>query len=314
MRPWKDLKALAAIVRLMREERPDIVHAHTSKAALLARIAARLTRTPIVFSAHTWSFADGAPRLQQWLSIPMERLTGALGGTVIAVSQANVDEALRRKMIRPENLRRIWNGIPDVPLRAKHELREHVTLMMTARFCPQKDHLLLLKALAGVQGSWKMVFAGDGPMRPAAERLAKTLRLADRVRFMGDRDDIHCLLTDADIFVLATRFEGLPLSILEAMRAGLPVIATNVGGVGEMVADGVNGFLTERGNVAQMRDRIQRLISSRELRSSLGQESRRRYEQDFRLDVMLRKTLLVYQEVLVDRQPILGKEINSLKV
>ena len=298
VRPWKDVNALAAIVRLLRDERPDIVHAHTSKAGLFARLAARLTGTPVVFTAHTWSFAEGTPHLQHWFSIPLERLAGALGGAVIAVSQANMDLALRKKMIRRENLLRIWNGVPDAPQRANPGSRETATLIMSARFSAQKDHLLLLQALAGVKEPWRLVLAGDGPTRPEAERAARRLNLTERVSFVGNRDDIPRLLAGADIFVLATKWEGLPLSILEAMRAGLPVIATNVGGVSEAVTDGVDGYLTEPGNVDQMRDRIQVLIRSKELLSSLGYRARCRYEQDFRLDVMMRKTLMVYRNVL----------------
>jgi glycosyltransferase involved in cell wall biosynthesis len=315
IRPLKDVKALAGVVRLIRDESPDVVHAHTSKAGLLARLAAHLTGTPVVFTAHTWSFADGVPRAQRWLSIPLERLTGMLGGTTIAVSQANMDLALRRKILRQENLLRIWNGVADVPLRANAGSRESVTIIMTARFCAQKDHLLLLEALADVKGRWRLVLVGDGPTRPQAERAAARLKLTERVNFIGDRDDIPRLLADADIFVLATRWEGLPLSILEAMRAGLPVIATNVGGVAEAVTDGVNGYLTQPGNVAEMRNRIQGLIWSRELLSSMGYQARCRYEQDFRLDVMMQKTLTVYRKVLTRRrQALRTASVDSLEV
>jgi glycosyltransferase involved in cell wall biosynthesis len=314
IRPLKDLKALAGIVRLIREERPDVVHAHTSKAGLLARLASRLTGTQVVFTAHTWSFTEGVPRAQRWFAIPLERLTGALGGAIINVSQANMDLALRKRVARPKNLTRIWNGVVDTPLRANPGLREPITLVMTARFAPQKDHLLLLEALAGVEGRWRLVLAGDGPMRHMAEQATARLALNERVDFLGDCDDVPRLLADADIFVLATKWEGLPLSILEAMRAGLPVIATNVGGIAETVTDGVTGYLTQPGNVAQMRDRIQELIASKELLRSMGYEGRRRFEQDFRMDMMIRKTLIVYREVMArTRRPVLAGPVDSLE-
>jgi glycosyltransferase involved in cell wall biosynthesis len=147
--------------------------------------------------------------------------------------------------------------------------------------------------------------AGDGPTRKEAENAARSLQLAERVRFAGNRDDVPQLLADADIFVLATKWEGLPLSILEAMRAGLPTIATGVGGVEEMVTDGVNGYLTERGNVEQLRTRIRTLISSRQLQESMGRQARARYELDFRLEAMMRKTVMTYRDVLAHRQPVL---------
>jgi glycosyltransferase involved in cell wall biosynthesis len=182
---------------------------------------------------------------------------------------------------------------------------------MAARFCAQKDHLLLLEALAGVEGTWQLVLAGDGPARKDAELAAQKLKLAGRVQFVGDCDDIPALLADADIFVLASKWEGLPLSILEAMRAGLPVIATNVGGVGELITDGINGYLTERGNVAQMRNRIQALVSSPALRHSMAHEARRRFEQDFQLDVMVRKTMMVYRQTLADKRTAIEEAMRA---
>jgi glycosyltransferase involved in cell wall biosynthesis len=159
------------------------------------------------------------------------------------------------------------------------------------------------------------VFAGDGPTRPEVERSARELDLTERVSFLGNRDDIPTLLADADVFVLATKWEGLPLSILEAMRAGLPVIATNVGGVAEAITDGVTGFVTEPGNVDQMRNRIQTLIRSKELLISMGSQARRRYEQDFKLEVMMRKTLRVYQKVLAyGGESLLTEPADSLEI
>ena len=129
------------------------------------------------------------------------------------------------------------------------------------------------------------------------EVLAKRLGLAERIDFVGDRSDIPQILSEADIFVLPSRWEGLPLSILEAMRAGLPVIATDVGGVAESVTNGVTGYLTARDDISDMRDRIQTVMGNVELMRSLGKAGRRRYEQDFRLETMVDKTLAIYREV-----------------
>jgi glycosyltransferase involved in cell wall biosynthesis len=300
----KDLKAMLGILRLIRDESPDIIHAHTSKAGLLGRVAAFLMGIPIVFTAHTWSFVGGVSRGQRWYSVPLERLAGALGGMTIAVSQANLDLALQLKVTPRKRLVRIWNGVVDVPVRASAGTRESVTLIMTARFVKQKDHVLLLEALAGVTGNWRLLLVGDGPDLPEVRASAAKLKINDRVDFLGDRDDVPRLLAEADIFVLATNWEGLPLSILEAMRAGLPVIATNVGGVPEAVTDGVTGYLTQRGSVVQMRTRLQALIDSRDLLVSMGNQGRHRYEQDFRVEAMVQETVAVYRLALAKRRPV----------
>ncbi len=171
------------------------------------------------------------------------------------------------------------------------------TLITAARFAPPKDHLLLLEALSGIQGDWRLLLVGDGPTRCKVEQAAVALGLADRIAFLGTRGDTDELLAQADLFILPSKWEGLPLSILEAMRAGLPVIATDTGGVAEAVSDGVTGYLTPPGDAATLRDRIQRLIGSRDLLLAMGAAGRSRYEQDFRIETMVQKTVAVYREV-----------------
>jgi glycosyltransferase involved in cell wall biosynthesis len=295
--PLKDLRALAALVGLIRQEKPDLVHAHTSKAGLLGRLAARITATPAVFTAHTWSFTDGVSSLQSRFAIPLERFVAGMGGKIITVSEANKEMALKGSIATSRSLVRIWNGIPDVTCRAKPGSNESVRLITVARFARQKDHGLLLQALSSIGGKWRLVLAGDGPSRQDVEVSATRLGLRGRIDFVGDRSDIPQLLSESDIFILPSRWEGLPLSILEAMRAGLPVIATDVGGVAEIVTDGVTGYLTARDDVSDMRDRISFLVKNVELMRRFGKAGRRRYEQDFRLEIMVEKTLAVYREV-----------------
>src|ERR1700687_194551 len=180
LRPHKDLRALVALIGLIHREKPDVVHAHTSKAGLVARFAARITGTPAVFTAHTWSFAEGVSAVQRCFAIPLERLAAGMGGKIIAVSEANREIALRRSVATNRSLVRIWNGIPDVHCRAKTGSRDYTTLVTVARFAPQKDHSLLLQALSTVKGDWRLVRAGEGPSRRKVEVLAKRLGLAER--------------------------------------------------------------------------------------------------------------------------------------
>ncbi|MBV9081965.1 MAG: glycosyltransferase family 4 protein [Acidobacteriaceae bacterium] len=296
IKPFEDIRALLAIRDLIKREAPDIVHAHTSKAGLIARCAARLTATPVVFTAHTWSFADGIPLIQRLLSIPLERIAALAGGKIITVSQANTEMALKRSITDPSSIICIWNGVPDVSFRAAPGSRRCITLITTARFAKQKDHSLLLRAMAQVSGNWRLLLVGDGPTRTSVEQEAVELGLTDKVQFLGDRSDVARLLAEADIFVLPSKWEGLPLSILEAMRAGLPVVATDIGGVAEAVADGVTGYLTTLGDVMQLSDRVQKLIALPELITHMGCLGRQRYERDFRVETMVQKTLAVYRE------------------
>jgi glycosyltransferase involved in cell wall biosynthesis len=121
------------------------------------------------------------------------------------------------------------------------------------------------------------------------------LGVRDRVEFLGRRTDIPEILSQAHVFALATHWEGFPLSILEAMRAGLPVIASKVGGVPEAVTDGATGFLVESGDTASFREKLDRLVAQPTLRQAMGDAGRQRYLAWFTLEPMLRKTLMVYQ-------------------
>ena len=298
--PIQDFRALLDLIRLFRSERPTLVHAHTSKAGLLCRFAGLFTHTPVVFTAHTWSFADGISLFQRAITLPLERLAASRGGKIIAVSEANAQAARDKAVGKQEDLVTIWNGMPDSPLRAKPGSRHVRTVVMVARFAPQKNQQALVEALASVRmnNPWKLVLVGDGPTRQGIERLAASLGIQEKVDFLGDRGDVGKVLADSDLFVLSTNWEGLPLSILEAMRAGLPVIATAVGGCCEAVTDGVTGYLVSRNEAAELAGRIQTLLSSPDLLQAFGHAGRARFERDFRLETMIRKTWSVYESIV----------------
>ena len=138
----------------------------------------------------------------------------------------------------------------------------------------------------------------NGPLMSDMESLAATLGVAGRIRFLGQRTDVDQLLARAQASLLVTNWEGFPLSILEAMRAGLPVVASSVGGIGESVRDGETGYLVPRGAVELLRDRIRRLLSTPALRVRLGTDGRKRYEQHFTLSHSVGRTIAVYRDVL----------------
>jgi glycosyltransferase involved in cell wall biosynthesis len=169
---------------------------------------------------------------------------------------------------------------------------------MVGRFEPQKDFGLLVRAIHGLHADVHVTLVGDGPTRGAAETLARHLGLEERIQFLGFRHEVARILSEAHVFVLASKWEGLPRSILEAMRAGLPVVASDVGGVGEAVVEGDTGFLVPRGSVDAVRSRLERLCEVPELRARLGAAGRARYLAHFTLEGMLRGTACVYADVL----------------
>jgi glycosyltransferase involved in cell wall biosynthesis len=141
---------------------------------------------------------------------------------------------------------------------------------------------------------------GDGPGRKAAESKAQRLGLGSTVEFLGDRWDVAEILAESSVFALASKWEGFPISILEAMRAGLPVLATSTGGVKEAVRHGGTGLLVPPGDLGQFREALGVLLASRELRERYGMAGRLLFEQHFRVEAMLSKTFDVYEDVLRD--------------
>lgn len=298
--PFRDLAALLELCTVLSRIRPHLVSAHSSKAGFLGRLAARLLGIPAVFTVHGWAFTEGVPNSERMAYALAERLAGEWADRVITVSEYDYRLALRYRVVPPKKLVTVHNGVPDVPesLRAQPQ-REPARLIMVARFEPQKDHATLLRALAKLQSMrWQLDLVGDGPLVEAVRRQAASLGIASRVAFWGARNDIPELLAKSQVFVLTSNWEGLPLTILEAMRAGLPVIASDVGGVREAVVDGETGFLVPRRGVEALHTRLQSLLANPELRLTMGTKGRIRYESHFTFNYMLARTLAVYHEVV----------------
>jgi len=301
--PLRDLRALHELRTTLKQLKPDLVSAHSSKAGVLARMAARSLGIPVIFTAHGWAFTPGIPDHQAAVYTWIERLAAPLASKVITVSEFDRRLALARGVAASRKLVTIHNGMPDVgpELRAVPG-RSPVRFTMVARFEPQKDHTTLLQAMAGLPAEgWSLDLIGDGPLQAKAEALCRSLGLSDRVRFWGQRLDVETRLAEAQVALLISNWEGFPRSILEAMRAGLPVIATAVGGVVESVINGETGFTVSRGDAAGLRQRLAQLLTDAELRTRLGRRARELYEERFTLERTLEKTLQVYREVMEDR-------------
>jgi glycosyltransferase involved in cell wall biosynthesis len=300
VRPREALMAVLEIRRLLREIGPDIVSTHSTTAGILGRLAARSLGIPVLFTAHGWGFTTGRPwgqRLAFWLA---EWLTAPLAARIITVCDSDLQAALRSRLTRRARLVAIPNAMPDVAesLRATPE-KVPPKIVMVARLSFWKDQPTLLRALAQLAHlDWQLELLGDGPRRQELETLADELGIGARVRFLGYRADVPARLADAQVFVLATKWEGFPRSILEALRAGLPVIASDVGGVRESVRDGETGFVTPAQDVDALRDRLGALLADPHERARMGAAARTLYEERFSLEHLIAETTAVYRSVL----------------
>jgi glycosyltransferase involved in cell wall biosynthesis len=301
--PLRDLQALREIRALLKTFQPDLVSTHSSKAGILGRVAARTLGIPVIFTAHGWSFTPGVPFREAAAYRFIERLAAPLASRIITVSHFDRQLALARSIAPPEKVVMIHNGMPDVAPELRGDpSRSPVRLAMIARFEQQKDHTTLFHALAGLtEHSWHLDLIGDGPLMSQAEELNRRLDLADRTRFWGRRLDVAARLAEVQVGLLITNWEGFPRSILEVMRAGLPVVASAVGGIAESVQDGETGFVVARGDVEGLRHRLKQLFEDPALRVRMGRNGRQAYERNFTLAHTVEKTLSVYSEVIKGR-------------
>jgi glycosyltransferase involved in cell wall biosynthesis len=297
---WRDMTALRRCIQLIRDIEPDLVHAHTSKAGFIGRAAAKWTGVPSVFTAHTWCFAEGTSLTWKLAGTPLERAAGRWCGRVINVSDANRMLALNRSIGKLDKHVTIHNGISDHAMRARpDDAVATPRIVMLARFAPQKAQTLLIEAVQGISEPFEVVFVGDGPTRAAVERQAAAAGLSGRVKFLGQRLDVPELMASSHIFALFTHWEGFPISILEAMRAGLPTVVSDVGGVREAI-DQSCGRIVPAGDVTAFRAALKELLGSPELRGTLGTAARARFERSYTVDAMLDKTVEVYRGVVAD--------------
>ncbi|MGF1479782.1 MAG: glycosyltransferase family 4 protein [Cyanophyceae cyanobacterium] len=297
IKPIQDWQTLNQLVAVMRHSQPDLVCTHSSKAGIIGRIACRVTNTPCVFTAHGWAFTEGVPEPQRTIYRRLEQLVAPLASRVICVSERDRQIGIAAGM-NPAKLVTIHNGMADIP----HQDRAtpdtpSVTIVMVARFDRQKDHLTLLKAVQPLPNV-KLQLIGDGPNLAAVQALVESWRLSDRVELLGYRPDVAQLLAHAQIFALISHWEGFPYTIVEAMRAGLPVVASDIGGVAEAVVDGVTGYCVPCGDVETLRNRLARLIDEPRLRRQLGDAGRHKYETEFTFQQMFGKTYQLYEQVV----------------
>lgn len=282
--PWHDLLGFLELVALMRRERPHIVHANSSKAGVLARLAAWIARVPIrVFTVHGWAFL-AYNGLTSRAYLIADRAMRPLTSLVICVAENERRAGIAAETCRADRTIVVHNAVEvgTAPV-ATHDAAVP-TIVTVGRLAWPKDVSTLIRALARLDaGSFRALLVGDGPDRPAVERELTELGLEHAVAVLGERGDVAAILAASDIFVLASVSEGLPMSILEAMAAGLPVVASQVGGVAEEVEDGVTGILVPAGDPELLAGALRRLLTDPRLRRELGAAGRLRAQTEFDL-------------------------------
>ncbi|MDD2703641.1 MAG: glycosyltransferase family 4 protein [Candidatus Omnitrophica bacterium] len=305
--PFKDLCALFEIRRFIGENNITIVHTHSSKAGIVGRLAARWAGVENIFhTVHGWSFNDYQPWPVRRMYIFLERFAACFPGGLIVVSDFDRRKGIAERIGKESGYRLIRYGIDFFSFRVPYPgVREEfgwddsvLVIGNISCFKPQKAPLdfikfaFLLKQKTGNR-KIKFLLVGDGILRRRIEKLVSVLGLEDDVVLSGWRRDIPRILAGMDIVVLTSLWEGLPISVLEAMVSSLPVVATDTGGISEVVVEGITGYLVKPRDMPDMCGKVSLLLNEEQMRKKIGSQARKSLGSIYTVEYMIHQ----YQEL-----------------
>jgi glycosyltransferase involved in cell wall biosynthesis len=314
-RGMPDPRGLVRLVRLVRGWRPDVLHSHMVHANLMARVLRLFVRVPAMVSTIHNIYEGGA------LLMAAYRLTNNLVDQMTIISEAAADRFVSEGIVPRELLRLIPNGVDvdhfqNVPASARASLRRSLGLepgfvwLAVGRFETAKDYPNMLRGFAKVreqQPEAVLLLAGSGSLQEETEALAQTLIVGTGVRFLGAWNDVRELMSAADGYVMSSAWEGMPVVLLEAAAAGLPIVATSVGGNHEVVRDQESGFLVPPRDSDALGQAMLRLMGASEAqRRSMGERGRERVRTHYGLIRMVDQWEALYREVLARTRPTLA--------
>jgi glycosyltransferase involved in cell wall biosynthesis len=309
--PGLDLKAFLSLYRIFREEKPHIVHTHTSKAGILGRWAALLARVPIILhTPHGHVFWGYFGFMQTGLFIVLEKITALFTDRIIALTDQERADHLRFHIAPDKKFTTIHSGA-DLSLfnaalydRSKMKTDLHIppddlVVGTVGRLTPVKGQIHLLEAAAkvfAVRPDTTFVFLGDGELQPELQKRAAEMGVADRVRFPGWRPDAAAIMSVFDVFALPSLNEGMGRVLVEAMALSKPIIASRIGGITDLVVHGKNGLLVPPRDANAIAEAIFVLLGDEPRRKVMGGEGRRMAE-GFSAEGMIEKINALYEQL-----------------
>ena len=308
------VRGLLRLRRLLRERDVAILHTHLFDPSVVGMVAGLLAGTPLrVVTRH---YSDYHTRIHKRWHVELDRLCTRLSHRVIAVSRHTAEHLVRVEHAPSAKVRVVLNGIdfdrakvsdPEAPIRLRREFApsgEHL-LLIAARLHPEKGYEYLFRAIpvlrARLQQPLRLLVAGDGPMRLAYEAMVRDLGYGEVVRFLGFRADVSDLMAAADVFVLPSVAEAFGLALAEALHLGVPVVATRVGGIPEIVDDDVDGLLVPPADSDALAAALARILSDEPLSRRLAGAGREKVRARFDFKDMVAGYEAVYRESLSER-------------
>ncbi|MFA6450484.1 MAG: glycosyltransferase family 4 protein [bacterium] len=316
--PANDIKALWKLYRLIRRERFDIVHAHTSKAGFIGRLAAHLAGAPVVvYSTHGHIFYGFFGKLKTKIFVALEKIGARCSDLIFCLTDLEIEDHLKLGIGWRELFITMPSGVPlekfESPEKPPEEVKKQLgipagspVIGTVARLDPIKGGKYLVEAFAqlkDIEPAPHLLLVGDGEDRAALEALARELGVGTRARFTGLRRDVPDLLHAMDVFAMPSLNEGYGKAIVEAMCAGRAIVATAVGGVPSLIESGVNGILVPPADSAALAGAIKSILESPEIAGGLSAAALAGAGDKFSVTAMNRATEHVYFQLLVKKMP-----------
>ena len=307
--PIKDLKAAFSIYKILKKEKPDVVHTHSSKAGILGRICGWLAGVPVIIhTIHGFSFNDTQNFFRKNLFILLEKFCALLSTHLIFISKENMDKGIKNKIGRQNKYKYIRLGIDinnfknfkNPCLRQELNLTDNDLIVTTiGPFKPQKnlpDFIRLAHKISCDHKNFKFIIVGDGILRPNFEKLINDLQIQKNIFLLGWRRDIANILHSSDFFVMTSLWEGLPISTIEAMACGLVPVVNSVDGQKEIVKDGINGYLISPYDIDEICVKILYLLNNPEVKSKMEIEAKNTIDNTYSIDYMIKQHENLYIE------------------
>lgn len=299
--PIMDIKAIYELHKLIQKEHPDILHLHSSKAGTIGRLSAIGTNAKTIFTVHGWAFTQNAgSKMKTKLYKTVEKIMTPFTDLFICVSEYDYTIGINSHVLNKhkKNAITIHNGVEKPPVVLEQKQNKVTKIVMTARFSSQKDQESLISAIANLYDrNFKMIFVGDGETLEDCRKQVQRLDISNKVQFVGFKSDVTPYLRDSDVYVLSTHYEGLPISIIEAMSYSLPILATDVGGNSELIDK--NGILIDSNDaVDSLTMALKKMLNDSTLIETMGMASYSKFINDFQLKDKLVEINDAYERIL----------------
>ena len=290
------IKSNLQTINLIKKIKPDLIHCNSTTGGVIGRVCGVLTCTPVIFTAHGWAFTDGISKPKQIFYKCLETFLAIFTKKIICVSEYDMQLALRVMPIFRNKLITIHNGIADVndEYKKKDFSTDKLKIVMISRFCPQKDPYTLINAVSELNREGlniQLDLYGYGGELAQVLEFIKNVNCKN-IQYKGKIDDVTSILKNYDVYSLISNWEGLPIGVLEGMRAELPIIVTDVGGCSEMINN--NGFCIPRGDIDTLKEKLKFLYNNKEKLPLLGKNSETLFKDKFNVLTMVSKILMEY--------------------